>query len=420
MRCLVWLGLSSLLSLLGASPLRAHPASKPLTFAQSMQQAEASPPVKEVQAALSQRRAGTPKISSMTHNPQLSVEAGYRDDTGGTGAVVQVAIQQGFYLSGYRAARRQSIDDETTALTNEVVFATFRQKLAVIRQWMALWAQEQVEQLAEEEVELAAQIVARTERLFQAGAATQLDVATAQTYLAEQRAQLLSAEGEVVEQGLSLGRTIGSNEAVHAAGNPDPVTLPPLLPSLIAEAVRRIAQLPEPRQKWSQVQVEHAHAHEAVTQRGSQLWLGALALREPTAPYAVFGTLSLSIPAFDRGQREQTEFLAGAARQKVAAQAAEQSAQIELKQTLHDVEHFGQLSKILDETLLPAAQKQVALRERLQQAGDGTILEVLLSRRSLVSARAQAARARASLASSQHRLALYLSALGLRNAESAP
>lgn len=420
MRFLVWLGLASLCSLGHASLLRAHPASQPLTFAQSIAQAETAPAVKEIEAAQSQRRLGLSTLSAMTHNPQLSVEAGYRDDTGGQGAVVQVAVSQGFHLSGYRAARKQSIEEENAALAHELHSVKFRQKLGVVRLWMALWAQEQVEQLSQEEVALATQIVAQTERLFQAGAATQVDVTTAQTYLAEQKAQQLSAEGEVVEQGLVLGQFIGQKEAVHAAGDPDPVTLPLVQPSLIEEAQRRIATLPEPQHKWSQAQVDKAHAHEAVTQRGSQLWLGALALREPTAPYAVFGTLALSIPAFDRGQREQTELLASAARQKVAAQAAEHSALIDLKQTLHDVEHYGQLHNILFAQLLPAAQRQVELRQRLLLAGDGTILEVLMARRSHLQAKAQAARAKAMLASSQHRLALYLTALGLRNAESAP
>ena len=87
---------------------------------------------------------------------------------------------------------------------------------------------------------------------------------------------------------------------------------------------------------------------------------------------------------------------------------------------LHEVEHFEELGTLLNETLLPAAGREVALRERLLAAGDGTILDVLLARRSLVAARAQAVRIRASLEGSRHRLSLYLTALGLAAEEAQP
>lgn len=418
MRHAVWLCLLAIA--VGEVPSRAHPSARALSFAEAMQRSREAPAVREVEAALSAKRAADRRIGTLAHNPQISVESGYRDDTGGRGAVVQVAVQQGFYLSGYTIARRRSVDHEETALAIEVREALLRQRLGSARLWTELWGTAQAEQLARDEVELARQMLQQTERLAKGGAVTQVDVAMASTYLAEVEVRRLAVEGEAVEQGLSLGRFLGLEEAVRVAGVPEEVTLPPLTDSLVAEALRRCAQLPEPALRRAVEQVEIARARELAAQRGTQLWLGAMALHEPTAPWAAFGTLTLSLPMFDRGQRERADLLAAAARMRVGAEGAEAGAQVELRQALHDVEHFGELDKLLEQTLVPAAAREVALREKLLNAGDGTILEVLLARRALVAARAQAVRIRASLLGSRHRLSLFFTTLGLSVEEAQP
>lgn len=419
MRYASWLCLAAVL-LCGAAVARAQTGPRPLSFAEAMQRSQKAPAVREVEAALSVKRAVDRELGSLTLNPQLSLESGYRNDTGGRGVVVQAAVQQGFHLSGYAAARRRSTKNEEAALVAEVRAALLRQRLGAARLWTELWGTAQAEQLTREEAELARQALLRTERLAQGGAATQVDVATARSYLAEVEARRLAIEGEAVEQGLLLGRWLGLGEAVRSQGEPEAARLPGLTETLVAEALRRSALLPEPALRRAAEQVERARAREVTAQRGTQLWIGAMALHEPTAPWAAFGTMSLSLPLFDRGERERADLLSAAARLRVGAESAESGAQVELRQALHDVEHFGELSKLLDETLLPSSSREVALRERLLGTGDGTILEVLLARRSLLAARAQAARIRASLAGSRHRLALYLSALELSTEENQP
>jgi len=418
MRHAVWLCLLAIA--VSEVPSRAHPSARTLSFAEAMQRSREAPAVRAVEAALSAKRAADRRIGTLTHNPQISVESGYRDDTGGRGAVVQVAVQQGFSLSGYAIARRRSVEHEETALAIEVREALLRQRLGSARLWTELWGTAQAEQLARDEVELARQMLKQTERLAKSGAVTQVDVATASTYLAEVEARRMAVEGEAVEQGLSLGRFLGLGEAVRVAGVPEEAILPSLTDSLVVEALRRCAQLPEPALRRTAEQVELARARELAAQRGTQLWLGAMALHEPTAPWAAFGTLTLSLPMFDRGQRERADLLAAAARMRVGAEGAEAGAQVELRQALHEVEHFGELDKLLEQTLVPAAAREVALREKLLNAGDGTILEVLLSRRALVAARAQAVRVRASLLGSRHRLSLFFIALGLSAEEAQP
>ena len=127
--------------------------------------------------------------------------------------------------------------------------------------------------------------------------------------------------------------------------------------------------------------------------------------------------MSLSVPVFERGQRERANLMASAARRKIESEAALSEAQGDFRQLLHDVSHYGELSKLITEMLLPSAEREVSLRERLLLAGDGTVLEVLQARRAYLTARTQAARVLASLLGSRQRMALYLTALGLFDGE---
>lgn len=391
----------------------AQPQATTLDFAAAMARSREAPLVREVEAALKAKRAVDRQLGALAHNPQISIDAGYRNDTGGQGAVLQVAVQQGINLAGYIAARRRSVEHEEAALALELRAALWRQRLGTARLWTELWGTTQALERTREEVELAKQSLGRTERLFQIGAATQVDVSSARVYLAEVEARRIGVEGEATEQQLMLGRFLGLSDAVQIHGAPDSVRLPAQNEALQTEALRRCAQLPEPLLRRTAEQVERARADETAAQRGTQLWIGAMGLHEPTAPWAAFGTLSLSLPIFDRGQRERADLLASAARLRITAESTESGAQIELRTLFHEVEHFGELSKLLDDSLLPAAEREVAQRERLLAAGDGTVLEVLLARRGLSTARTQAARCRASLLGSRYRLSLYLSALGL-------
>lgn len=394
-----------------------HPADHSITFAETLLRCKEAPSVRAVAESLRVKRSLDENLGAMVANPQVTVQAGYRNDTGGQGADVQLSIQQGLNLAGFAKARRRTAELESAALQAEWQAALLQERLGAVRLWSELWGAEQAEENASEEVELAKQLLLRTERLFAGGAVTQVDVATAKTYLAEVQTRHLSIEGEVVELGLSLSRWLGQSGALHAVGQPHEPKLPKLDDTLVSEALRRLGELPEPLRRRLGEQSERAKADETAAERGTQLSVGAMVLREPTAPWAAFGTLSLSLPVFERGQRERANLMATAARRKIESEAALSEAQGDFRQLLHDVSHFGDLAKLIGETLLPSAEREVSLRERLLLAGDGTVLEVLQARRAYLTARTQAARVQASLLGSRQRMALYLTALGLFDGE---
>lgn len=394
-----------------------HPADRSITFAETLSRCQEAPSVRAVAEALRVKRSLDANLGAMVANPQVTVQAGYRNDTGGQGSDVQVSIQQPLNLAGYAKARRRSAELESAMLHAEWQAALLHERIGAARLWSELWGAEQAESNASEEVELAKQLLSRTERLFAGGAVTQVDVATAKTYLAEVQTRHLSIEGEVVELGLSLSRWLGHSGALHAVGQPHEPKLPTLDDALVNDALRRLSELPEPVRRRLGEQSERARAEETAAERGMQASVGAMVLREPTAPWAAFGTLSLSVPVFERGQRERANLMASAARRKIESEAALSEAQGDFRQLLHDVSHYGELSKLITETLLPSAEREVSLRERLLLAGDGTVLEVLQARRAYLTARTQAARVLASLLGSRQRMALYLTALGLFDGE---
>ncbi|MFO0574852.1 MAG: TolC family protein [Polyangia bacterium] len=417
MRCRFALGLLLLTLAAHTVAVPAHAGPPPLTLAEALRQAAGAPVVRAREAALRVKRTLDAELGTLVHNPQVSGQLGYRREQGSGGFEGQLAVQQGFSLSGHAAARRRSATREEEVLGAEVEATRLLQQLATAALWAELWAAQQAERQAEEEVALTAQLLERTERLARAGALTQVDVASAQSYLAEVRARRHGIEGEVFDRGLELARALGASEPLRASDGATVVPLPPLADALLEEALRRAPLLPGPAVLQRAVAAERARAAESLAQRGTQVWLGVLGLHEPSTPWAALGTFTLSVPLFERGQRERADQLAAAARLAVEAAGAGVAAQATLRGAFHEVEHYTALARHVVEQLVPAAEREVALRERLLQVGDGTVLEVLVARRALVAARAQAARVQAVRITSEQRLALYLGQLGLLGEE---
>ena len=153
-----------------------------------------------------------------------------------------------------------------------------------------------------------------------------------------------------------------------------------------------------------------------VADRAVMIMLGAQWVHEPAAPHTILGTAQLQLPIFDHGEREQADYLASAERLRGAAADARTAGQTELLAALHELEHSREIWTHLNTSILPAITANLQLRERLLQAGEGTVLEVLLVRRSLAATRGRAARAQAVHSFSRYKLWLYLQQLGLGDA----
>lgn len=412
---------AGLLLLLGsAAGLAAPPtaAAPGLSFDEAIVLADRAPAVTAAQQSARIKRQLDARISRLPYNPQLGAQVGYRRELVEAGVDAVVSVAQGFNLDGYGAARLRSVHAEEATLDAEATAARLRQRLVSARSWTTLWGATTAQREAEIEVGVMGELLTRIERGAQAGAFIQVDVTEARAYLAEARLQALTVEGEVFELGLELARSVG--RATEAPLTPDGPLPEPPLPEL-SKAVRDhlltlAGELPEPRARRLLSEGERLRAAETRAQRGTQLTLGAQWVHEPSAPSTILGTLTLQLPIFDHGERERADALASAERLHGAAADALLSAKTELLSALHELEHSREIYEHLTTSVLPASETNLRLRERLLQAGEATVLEVLLARRSLAAIRGRAARARAALSFARYKLWLYFQQLGVTDA----
>ncbi len=382
-----------------------------LSFDDALWRAGHTPAVVGVQQAAAVSQAAGEHIPFLTTNPQIQGHAGYRFfPAPERGLEAQLNLQQSFNVAGYGDRRRESARRESAVLATEARALLLEQQLAAARTWTTLWGATAAQHEAQQEVALATELLHRTERAAAAELVTQVDVAEARTYLSEAELQALALEGEVFELGIELATRVGAtvDQPLAIKG---PLPEPSVPPISAAQALARAAELPSVEARHRMQLAEGARERELKASRGTQLLTGVSVVRE--APAAMYGllTLGLTLPIFDRGERERAALLANQTRLAGETAALSIQARGELAQAFHEVTHSGEVLRQLREHLVPASAESVRLREASSRAGVTTVLELLLARRTAATARGRLARALAAHAFFRVRLALLLRAL---------
>lgn len=386
-----------------------------LTFDESLGIALRSPSIEGDTRALAVRREGNERIGALTSNPLLVVQPGVAPRAGGGAPEIQAGLSQSFNLAGHGSARRAAARAELDQLDAEARAAILARRLDAARAWIDLWAAERALALAQEELALATDIAGRTRRAADAAALTRSDAAEADTYRAEARLAALSIGGEVTDLGLALARLSSRAPEVplSTAGDLPAPSLPPAgqWPAL----ARAAGALPATRALRLAAEADRARSLEVRASRGAELSLGVLFQRD-AAGSTLFANVGASLPLFERGAREAAAFDADAARRAGHAEDAARAAVAELARAFHEVEHAGEILDELQRVLLPAALESARLRQAAFQAGDATVLEVLVARRAAAQARAREARARAARAWAGVKVAFLVAQLGAPSA----
>ncbi|MBZ4416820.1 TolC family protein [Myxococcus sp. RHSTA-1-4] len=401
--------------LLAAAP--AEPV--PLSFAEALDAAGRAPLPAATARALEAKRAEDARISGLVANPQLTVEPGWRrQEAVGSGLDLRVGVAQPLNLSGQSGARREAARLETESLSEEARARLLSRRLAMAEAWLGLWAAEQAQARAAEEVQLAAEFQKAVEAAAALGASTRLEVAEAVTHAAEARLAELDAQGLVAERRAQLSRQLGRAAAQPPLSTRGPlpeVTLPPesRWPELLALAARK----PDVTALALGARAERARANELRASRGFQLQLGASALREYDGAVGGVATLGLTPPLFDHAERERGPLLAQAARLEGEAGEAAAAAFAELSLAFHEVEHSHEVVELLKGTLLPGAEEAANLSVLLFRAGDTTVLEVVRLRRVLASARIRLGHALADEALARVRVRFLIDAADISTPE---
>jgi cobalt-zinc-cadmium efflux system outer membrane protein len=374
-----------------------------LTFDQALGLAERAPSVEAGRAAAQAQRELAGGVSSQTSNPVLTVEPGYRVSTSPTSSTRvegTVGLSQSWNLAGLSGRRREAVRVEGDQLDAEARATALARRLSAAQAWIDLWAAQAALADARQESEIAADLAARTARAAEQALLTRADAADAITYRAEARLLALSVEGEATDLGFRLARETSRPPLALATEGPLPSpAMPP--PGEWPGLVVRAAALPEVAARRLLARAESARAAEARATRGTQLTLGALVQRDNLGEYVAFGQVGVSLPVFDRGEREAAPLAASAARAQGEAEDAGRVAAGELARAFHEVQHTGEVLAELEHGFLPASAEAARLREVTFRAGDATVLEVLVSRRSAAAARARLNRARAAHAWAQ-------------------
>lgn len=376
-----------------------------LSFEQALEAVDGSPGLRGLSEALERRRSLAAEVPLLTGNPSVGIQPGARRTAqGAVGPELYLTVTQDVNLAGHGNLRREAAQAELEAERREFAVIRRELRLQVAEAWLALWATQTALTAASEEAGLAKEWAARVERGAAAGGFTRVDVAVARAWAAEAALAALSLEGDAFNAGLAVNRAV-AREAVR------PAIADGALPA-IAEPTNAIARrliegaagAPGVTAASALVEAEKARAGELLASRGTTLQLGALAWREGTGDLAAVATLQVTLPLFERAQRERASVESAVRRldgRLAVTRAAEVTDRVE---ALHELEHTAELLSLIERDLLPATSLATSGLERRFEAGEATALELVVSRRALVAVKARHARARADVVFARFRV----------------
>jgi len=391
----------------------------PVTFDQALGLADGSPAVLGAQSAVEAQRRVAGSVSSMVANPSLTVQPGAARDPldNQWKSIGEAILLQSWNLSGLSGNRKASLAAEGTLLAVEARASALSHRLAAAQAWMELWAAQRSLADALQEAALAEEFSVRMAKAAAAAAFTRAEAADAQTYAAEAHVQAIAAEGEVVDRGFQLAAAMGRADAkplMPAGSLPEP---PAPARSDWPALLEAAGKLPGVAAHTLAAQAGRARELELRSTRGWLLGTGVKGTRDSLGTWGIQAVVEVTVPLFDRGEREAAPQAAAAARSDGDHREALAAAATELSRALHEVEHSGEVLAAVEKELLPAAAESARAREASMRAGETTVLEVLVARRAWAAARARRTRALASHAWAQVKLWMLLAHLGLEGAE---
>ena len=352
------------------------------------------------------------RIAAVLYNPQLSIQPGWRiEPRDARQPEFVVEILQPWNLSGHGDARRRTASVEEDVLRVEARAAALAARLGAARAWIDLWAAEHVVEEARREETIARELERLVDRAAALGAMTRADLAEAGAYHAEARIAVLAAEGDVFQRGLALGRELAEREALPLQTNGD---LPS--PSIPPEAQRseyldRVDGLPAVTLRELQARAARARELEELAARGTLAQFGAVVQRDAPGGLVVSALARVTVPFFERGERERAGIRAEAARLEGEQRDALIAARVELALGFHEVSHSAEVLAVLRDDLAPASRQAAETRRRIFEHGGATLLEVLQSDRAAVAAASRLWRVQAEHAWACTKLWLLLAAV---------
>jgi cobalt-zinc-cadmium efflux system outer membrane protein len=392
----------------------AAPVAVAIDFDEALGLVDLHPRAQGAAGAVDEKKALDAQISRFVHNPQLTVQPGYRlapRDSRQPEFVVE--LLQPWNLGGYADARRETVHLEEAVAEAGARATRLSLRLAVAESWIVTWAAERALEDAERQGTIAAELARLVARAADLGAATKADAADADAYAAEVALARLDAEGELFVRGVALARALGGSDPRPRRTKGTLPTPPVPARDHLDQMLAVVARAPEIVRLEMSARAERARAVEERAARGTSAAVGGLLQRDAPGGLVLSASLRLSPAIFDAGERERASSAASARRMEGDAATARVDASASLVESFHEVEHAQESLQHARERFLPAARSAADLRRRLYEAGRGTLPEVLFAERQALSASARARQAEAGLAWARVKLWLLVAPLAI-------
>lgn len=361
---------------------------KEVSFDEAISMAANAPSVEVAIGELSIRETSDNALPSNRGPLTLSVAPGRRlSPDAEAGTEVSVGVMQGWNLSDLAKHTGRAARAERAVLAAEVRTRALASKIDVAGRWFQLHQADAALVLVRDELAVVADLETTTTKANEAGLVTSVAEAEARAAHAEAKRLERVLEGERVGAALALSAALGlaPDFDLRTTGPLPAPNLPS--PSEVVAVSKRVEQLPMVALLRLQSVAASARAAEARANQGRTIGFGVTAQRESTGSKLLFGSLQLTLPGSNRGQRQEAVSRAEARRSLLEADSVVVALRAEMAEAIHELEHSEELWLLTTTELLPASEELLRRRTRELELGEGTSLEVLRARAGLLSAK---------------------------------
>ena len=353
----------------------------PETIARAHDQAGA---VAIARARIVEAEAGVIEASArFRDNPLIEGAAGPRTGSGRRGADVELAVSQQFETGGQRRSRiagaRAAVERQRAEGQQSVRLVVFDAASAFLD---AVAATERL-RIAEGAETIARELLNATERRFALGDIAAIDVNLARIDAARSTATLVSARAD-------LTAAVGSLRALLRIPATEPIELRGSLDQPPPPPMERLEALVEGRPEFAMLQAEIREA-EAQAQLGRALSRPDLGFRVAYAredsDTIVLGGLTVTLPAFQKGQGALAAGVAKANRARTETEIARQAALVDLRTAYAVYEQHAALSAAFEKDAAASLADNETLARRSYEAGEMNLMDSLLIRRDAIDTR---------------------------------
>lgn len=313
-------------------------------------------------------------------NPKLGLSMG-RWLGGSSGLALDADVSQSFELGGRRAARifgAGATVDRATASGEAVARGALRE--AAASYYQTLYAQQRL-RLAARAEELAQATFVIAERRHRAGDVPKLHATLASAALARARSGRRAAEGALLQAGgaLRVVLGLGKDTAIAVVGD---LSSRRSFDRTAVEA-GRWSERPELRQLEAEAREAAGDLRLGQGLRWPELGVGARYAQEEPGLRAVLGTLTLSLPIFERGQGVRAEARARERRARFELDLARRRIGVEAATAL--AVYRKQVEALTEiESTVPIQEENETLARRSYEMGQLGLGDLLLVRREVL------------------------------------